>query len=126
MIELSDLSREGIICLSQIESSSRRICLVRKIILNIIVNKETNCWEWQGANSGKGNGAGRGYGRISIDGCTSAVHRVMWACINGYLPARKQVDHKCNNRICCNPNHLEMVTHKQNHRRRVRRAKNEN
>lgn len=34
------------------------------------------CLEWQGATSGEGNGAGRGYGRISINGCTSAVHTI--------------------------------------------------
>jgi len=101
----------------------RPFTLTERIMSNVHVDMYTNCWEWQGANSGEGTGAGRGYGRMSIDGYTSAVHRVMWACVNGYLPAKKQIDHTCNNRICCNPNHLEMVTHKQNHKRRVRRSK---
>lgn len=103
--------------------SKRPSDIIRRIIDNCQINKDTHCWGWQGANSGEGNGAGRGYGRISIDSHTSAVHRVMWSCVHGYLPSKKQIDHTCNNRICCNPDHLKMVTHKQNHKLRVRRSK---
>ena len=80
------------------------------------------CWEWQGSTSGDSDSTrGHGYGRISIHGHTAAVHRVMWSLVHGYLPAKKQVDHKCENRICCNPKHLQMVTHKQNQRLKGKR-----
>lgn len=72
------------------------------------------CWEWLGGNSGNGDGAGRGYGRIKIDSQVSATHRVMFSCFHGYLPPKRDVDHKCHNRICCNPDHLESVTRKKN------------
>ncbi|MEM9426643.1 MAG: HNH endonuclease [Pseudomonadota bacterium] len=36
----------------------------------------------------------------------------------GFLHSRRQVDHTCRNRLCVNPAHLELVTHKQNCRRR--------
>lgn len=55
---------------------------------------------------------------MSLDGATMAVHRVMWTNINGIIPHKKQIDHKCKNRLCVNPNHLELVTHKQNQKRR--------
>jgi hypothetical protein len=32
-----------------------------------------------------------------------------------------QVDHLCNNRLCCNPEHLELVTHQENQKRRATR-----
>lgn len=76
----------------------------------------TPCWIWTGADSGGGRGGG--YGRIAIDGHSSAVHRVVYTMVHGYLPAKRQVDHLCQNRLCCNPEHLEDVTHKQNQRRR--------
>jgi len=76
----------------------------------------TPCWIWQGANSGDGRGGG--YGRVAIDGHSSAVHRVTYTMVYGYLPAKRQVDHLCCNRLCCNPEHLEDLTHKQNQRRR--------
>lgn len=79
------------------------------------------CHVWQGGTSGKGNGAGRGYGRISLDGKTCATHLIMFTHYYGYIPANKQVDHLCNNRLCCNPAHLELVTPKENQRRRVKR-----
>ncbi|WP_453971403.1 HNH endonuclease signature motif containing protein [Amorphus sp. MBR-141] len=45
----------------------------------------------------------------------------MFVLVNGPLPPRKQVDHRCNRRLCVNPDHLEMVTHLENQRRRDRR-----
>ncbi len=99
------------------EVSSIKEAVLFKIISNVKV--EGNCWIWQGQTSGnKEQTRGHGYGRISVHGHTSAVHRVMWTLVHGYIPAKKQVDHICSNRLCCNPDHLEMVTHKENQRRR--------
>lgn len=55
---------------------------------------------------------------MSLDGQTVAVHRVVYTNFFGYIPGKKQIDHKCKNRKCCNPDHLEMVTHKENQKRR--------
>jgi hypothetical protein len=41
----------------------------------------------------------------------------------GYIPGNKQVDHKCRNRLCCNPEHLELVSQKENCRRRDKALK---
>lgn len=77
------------------------------------------CHLWQGALSGSGRG--KDYGRISINGVTSAVHRVSYTHFFGYIPLKRQVDHLCNVRNCFNPEHLELVTHLQNQKRRDRR-----
>lgn len=95
-----------------------------RIIANVRVSQTAHepwhggepCWTWQGGTSGEGRGGG--YGRISIDGCTAAVHRVVYTLVHGYVPAKRQIDHKCKNRLCCNPAHLEDVTHRQNQKRR--------
>lgn len=76
----------------------------------------TPCWCWQGSCSG--NGRGGGYPRMNLNGQTVAVHRVVYTHFNGFIPGKKQIDHKCRNRMCVNPDHLEMVTHKQNQKRR--------
>jgi hypothetical protein len=47
-----------------------------------------------------------------------AVHRVVYVNAFGYVPGKKQIDHKCRNRLCVNPDHLEVVTHRENQRRR--------
>ena len=96
--------------------SGRRLELFDKITSRIEVRPETGCWIWLGGDSG--NGRGGGYGRIRVSGDMMAVHRVMWMLIHGPISSRRQVDHTCRNRACCNPAHLQDVTHKQNQRRR--------
>lgn len=111
---------------------NRRHEIIAKILerVEMLPNKAlgTPCWLWTGPTSGAGykgqkKGRGHGYGRMSLDGQTVAVHIVMWVCHHGYLPGKKQLDHHCDNRNCCNPAHLEPVTHRRNQKRRVERAK---
>ena len=79
---------------------------------------EGDCWIWQGSHSGEGRGGG--YPRMSLDGHTVAVHRVVYDWFFGYIPGKKQIDHKCKRRMCVNPDHLEMVTHKENQKRKYK------
>lgn len=85
-----------------------------------IDGKPSPCHLWTGPTSGDGRGGG--YGRMSLNNQTVAVHLVAYTHYYGYIPSKKQVDHLCNNRLCCNPQHLELVTHLQNQRRRAKRA----
>lgn len=55
---------------------------------------------------------------MSLDGQTVAVHLVLWTNEHGYIPGRKTLDHICRNRLCINLDHLEMVTMKENAKRR--------
>lgn len=55
---------------------------------------------------------------MSLDGQTVAVHLVLWTNENGYIPGRKTIDHRCRRRLCINLDHLELVTMKENARRR--------
>lgn len=75
------------------------------------------CRIWDGPTSG--NGRGGDYGRMSLDGGTVAVHIASWTNEHGLIPPRKQLDHLCRRRLCVNDEHLELVTHKQNQRRKV-------
>ncbi|WP_441280635.1 HNH endonuclease signature motif containing protein [Tardiphaga sp. 862_B3_N1_1] len=82
----------------------------------VLDGKPSPCHVWQGPTSGTGRGGN--YGRMSLDGQTVATHIVAYTHYFGFVPGKKQIDHKCRQRLCCNPAHLEMVTHKQNQRRR--------
>lgn len=106
--------------------SQRRDAIIRKILNRVkfvpCPALGTDCWQWTGPTSGS-KGRGHGYGRMSLDGQTVAVHIVMWVCHHGFLPGKRQLDHLCENRKCCNPEHLDNVTHLRNQKRRAAAAK---
>lgn len=82
---------------------------------------DTPCKIWQGADSGTGRGGG--YGRMDFDGGKLAVHIAVWVCHHGPIPSKKQLDHLCKVRRCVAEDHLELVTHRENQRRRARSAR---
>lgn len=61
------------------------------------------CWEWQGSR------LPTGYGRISVNGVHTYTHRVAWEELRGPIPEGHFIDHLCENKPCCNPDHLEPV-----------------
>lgn len=72
----------------------------------------TSCWVWTGAHNPKG------YGLVGRDdGESSAIHRRMYELHIGPIPDGLELDHLCRVRDCCNPAHLEAVTHAENCRR---------
>lgn len=78
------------------------------------------CWEWQGYRGPVG------YGQIGLgsrdEGITS-THRAAWIVTNGEIPDGSVVRHKCDNPPCCNPEHLELGTHRDNTEDKVSRGR---
>ena len=95
---------------------NRRNALFDKIWSRVQVDYETGCWNWTGPTSGGGRGGG--YGRVSVNGQTCSVHKVIYTHFYGYVPGNREVDHTCNNRLCCAPTHLELVTRSRNEKRK--------
>lgn len=112
-----------------VEVFDRRLSIIERIYERVLVvdtgfvldDMPSPCHLWQGPTSGEGRGGG--YGRMSLNSQTVAVHLVVYTHYFGYIPGKKQVDHKCNQRLCCNPIHLQMVSHLRNQRLRAKRAK---
>ena len=71
----------------------------------------TGCWEWTLYISE------RGYGKLYHKGRTHAAHKFFYEICFGPVPEGLELDHLCRNRWCCNPDHLEAVTHAENVRR---------
>lgn len=94
----------------------RRDVLRDKVMSRVEIDAD-GCFIWQGPDSGK-NGRGKGYPRMNVENGTMAVHKVMWIVEHGPIPPRKQLDHTCRKRMCVNPRCTELVTHKENMRRR--------
>lgn len=79
-------------------------------------DQEIGCLEWTGPDSGEGRGGG--YARMWLDGQVVAVHLVVAAHHLGYIPGKKQIDHECKNRRCVEWTHFDIVTCKENAKRR--------
>lgn len=56
----------------------------------------------------------RGYVQISVDGKLVPGHRYVYEIIHGDISKELVVRHKCDNRECINPDHLEVGSHKDN------------
>jgi HNH endonuclease len=65
------------------------------------------CWEWTGGKTD-------GYGRIWDGKKMRPVHRVVYEFFRGKISGELVLDHLCRNRACCNPDHLQLVTNKEN------------
>lgn len=68
---------------------------------------DNGCWRWVGAIS-------NGYGRFYINGKICLAHRVAFEWAKSKIPTGMTIDHLCRNRWCVNPDHLDVVSLKDN------------
>ena len=72
------------------------------------VNKTETCWLWTGAITAAG------YGELKINGLPIYAHRLSYEQFRGSIPEGLQLDHLCRQRQCVKPEHLEIVTLREN------------
>lgn len=76
--------------------------------LNKISVVDSGCWEWLGSQNN------RGYGVFWFNSLPTLSHRFIYEYYHGKIENTLEIDHLCRNRDCCNPEHLEAVTHSTN------------
>lgn len=81
-----------------------------RILDKIQPEPNTGCWLWMGALT-------FGYGRFWVNGRNARAHRISYEAFVGPIPDGLVIDHTCRQKSCVNPEHLEVVTHKENVRR---------
>lgn len=72
------------------------------------VDKTPTCWLWTGATPG-----GR-YGVVHVNGRRLVVHRFIYEFLRGPVDPTLHLDHLCRVVTCVNPDHLEVVTPREN------------
>lgn len=85
---------------------------LHRFMSKVSVEPNTGCWLWLGHVKPDG------YGMFCLGGMHSA-HRVSFVHFHGDVPDGAEIDHRCRQRCCVNPDHLEAVTREENIRRAV-------
>lgn len=72
-------------------------------------NTSTGCWDWLSSLSIGG------YGRLAYKAMgVNYAHRFSWLIHGNKIPSGLQIDHLCRNRKCVNPDHMEVVSSREN------------
>ena len=70
----------------------------------VYVDRSEDCWKWQRGHDG------RGYSVVTHDGKCRKVHRILYELYIGPIAKGMEIHHKCGNKGCVRPAHLQAVT----------------
>lgn len=82
--------------------------LAQMVWVRLAVAGPDECWNWIGFI--KPNG----YGSLNYKGKAYQAHRATFEALIGQIPAGMVIDHRCENKACCNPRHLQCVLPSEN------------
>lgn len=86
--------------------------IIEKFNISFIPEPNSGCWLWEGAVDKNGYDTIR----FSIDSVNKNffAHRISFIIEHGEIPTNKQINHKCDNKLCISPYHLYAGTQQDN------------
>lgn len=80
----------------------------------VTVDPATGCWLWVASRAPNGYGKVQAGSRRDGTRRIRSSHRFAYESLVGPVPDGMQLDHRCRVRACCNPDHMEPVTSREN------------
>lgn len=99
----------GKVCGAVRFKSNRWLTPEHRVGERIWCDDESGCILWMGSTSGS-----RGYAVFSVSNKTTYVHRWVYEQVVGPIPSDMTIDHECNVPACVNPEHLRVMTMRDN------------
>ena len=96
---------------------------MKKILDHSTIDSSTNlvngshCWRWTGTIRDNG------YGQIKHGKKIVKAHRLSYELACGPITSDDIIRHKCDNRLCVNPDHLDIGTHQDNINDKISRGR---
>lgn len=99
-----------------------------RFLERIEVDEASGCWNWTGSPNNHGYGIATTRGLVETEKTQMLAHRVSWIVHKGPIPTSDcahgtVVRHKCDNRLCVNPDHLEIGSQADNVRDMIVRGR---
>ena len=98
-------------------TDTRGLTVSERLDFYSIPEPNTGCWIWVGSLWSSG------YGTMTVNQISKAAHRWRWEICYGEIPKGMDVCHKCDVRLCTNPEHLFLGTRQDNMQDAIRKGR---